>query len=217
MITMVSTIANGGTYIKPRIVKQIVNSETGEVTNIKPETKDRVISEDTANKMLSMMNSVVAEGTGKNAQVLGYSIGGKTGTSEDGVNTGKYVTSFIGVAPISDPEVAILITLYNPTGEGGHQGGGVAAPIGSQVFGEILPYLEIKKDNEESGEKQEVEVPNLMGMTVKEAKETLENLGLEIEIKEEEENNSNQEQIITKQLPKAGIKIKQGTSVIVFV
>ena len=217
MITMVSTIANGGTYIKPRIVKQIVNSETGEVTNIKPETKDRVISEDTANKMLSMMNSVVAEGTGKNAQVLGYSIGGKTGTSEDGVNTGKYVTSFIGVAPISDPEVAILITLYNPTGEGGHQGGGVAAPIGSQVFGEILPYLEIKKDNEESGEKQEVEVPNLMGMTVKEAKETLENLGLEIEIKEEEENNSNQEQIITKQLPKSGIKIKQGTSVIVFV
>lgn len=123
MITMVSTIANGGTYIKPRIVKQIVNSETGEVTNIKPETKDRVISEDTAKKMLSMMNSVVAEGTGKNAQVLGYSIGGKTGTSEDGVNTGKYVTSFIGVAPISDPEVAILITLYNPTGEGGHQGG----------------------------------------------------------------------------------------------
>ena len=217
MITMVSTIANGGTYIKPRIVKQIVNSETGEVTNIKPETKDRVISEDTAKKMLSMMNSVVAEGTGKNAQVLGYSIGGKTGTSEDGVNTGKYVTSFIGVAPISDPEVAILITLYNPTGEGGHQGGGVAAPIGSQVFGEILPYLEIKKDNEESGEKQEVEVPNLIGMTVKEAKETLENLGLEIEIKEEEENNSNQEQIITKQLPKAGIKIKQGTSVIVFV
>ena len=98
-----------------------------------------------------------------------------------------------------------------------HQGGGVAAPIGSQVFGEILPYLEIKKDNEESGEKQEVEVPNLIGMTVKEAKETLENLGLEIEIKEEEENNSNQEKTITKQLPKAGIKIKQGTSVIVFV
>ena len=70
-----------------------------------------------------MMNSVVAEGTGKNAKVEGYSVGGKTGTSEDGVNTGKYVTSFIGVAPIEDPEVAILVTLYNPTGEGGHQGG----------------------------------------------------------------------------------------------
>ena len=60
---------------------------------------------------------------GKNAQVQGYSLGGKTGTSEDGVNTGKYVTSFIGVATINNPEVAILITLYNPTGEGGHKGG----------------------------------------------------------------------------------------------
>ena len=55
--------------------------------------------------------------------VLGYRIGGKTWTSEDGVNTGKYVTSFVGVAPISDPQVVVLITLYNPTGEGGHQGG----------------------------------------------------------------------------------------------
>ena len=70
-----------------------------------------------------MMKSVVAEGTGKNAKVEGYSIGGKTGTSEDGVNTNKYVTSFIGVAPISDPEIVVLVTLYNPTGEGGHQGG----------------------------------------------------------------------------------------------
>ncbi len=123
MITMVSTIANGGTYIQPRIVKETIDSETGEVTSINSIKKDRVISEETSKKMLSMMESVVAEGTGKNAQVQGYSIGGKTGTSEDGVNTGKYVTSFIGVASISDPEVAILITLYNPTGEGGHQGG----------------------------------------------------------------------------------------------
>ena len=70
-----------------------------------------------------MMESVVAEGTGKNAQVLGYRVGGKTGTSEDGVNTNKYVASFCGVAPISDPQVVMLITLYNPTGEAGHQGG----------------------------------------------------------------------------------------------
>ena len=172
MITMVSTIANGGIYTQPRIVKQIINSQTGEIKNIETVKKDRVISEDTAKKMLSMMESVVAEGTGKNAQVKGYAIGGKTGTSEDGVNTGKYVTSFIGVAPISNPEVAILITLYNPTGEGGHQGGGVAAPIASQVLGEVLPYLEIKKDNQDEEEKGEVEVPNLIGLTRKEAKKT---------------------------------------------
>ena len=95
------------------------------------------------------MESVVSEGTGKNSKVEGYRIGGKTGTSEDGVNTGKYVTSFCGVAPIDDPEIVILITLYNPTGEGGHQGGGVAAPVGGQIFSEILPYLKIQKSNQE--------------------------------------------------------------------
>ena len=193
MITMVSTIANGGIYTQPRIVKQIINSQTGEIKNIETVKKDRVISEDTAKKMLSMMESVVAEGTGKNAQVKGYAIGGKTGTSEDGVNTGKYVTSFIGVAPISNPEVAILITLYNPTGEGGHQGGGVAAPIASQVLGEVLPYLEIKKDNQDEEEKGEVEVPNLIGLTRKEAKKTLEEEGLLIETKESLKTNLDDE------------------------
>ena len=216
MITMVSTIANGGIYTQPRIVKQIINSQTGEVKNIETVKKDRVISEDTAKKMLSMMESVVAEGTGKNAQVKGYAIGGKTGTSEDGVNTGKYVTSFIGVAPISNPEVAILITLYNPTGEGGHQGGGVAAPIASQVLGEVLPYLEIKKDNQDEEEKGEAEVPNLIGLTREEAKKMLEEVGLLIETKESLKTNLGEDdETIKSQLPKAGIKIKQGSTVYV--
>ena len=163
MITAVSTIANNGTYVKPRIVKKIVDSTTGEVTEIPTEKTENVISKETAEGVLSMMESVVAEGTGKNAQVQGYSIGGKTGTSEDGVNTGKYVTSFVGVAPVSDPEVVILITLYNPTGEGGHQGGGVATPIASQVLGEVLPYLEVQKDNQEDvNVQEEVEVPSIV-------------------------------------------------------
>jgi len=70
-----------------------------------------------------MMETVVKEGTGRNSQVKGYSIGGKTGTSEDGVNTNRYITSFVGVADVSNPEVIIVIILYNPTGVGGHQGG----------------------------------------------------------------------------------------------
>ncbi len=123
MVTMVSSIANGGKYVKPRIVKKIINSETGEENVIEPEFKNQVISNETSEKVLSMMTSVVSEGTGKNARVQGYNVGGKTGTSEDGVNTGKYVTSFIGVAPTDNPRVCILVTLYNPTGEGGHQGG----------------------------------------------------------------------------------------------
>lgn len=123
LVTAVSGIANNGILMQPRIVKQIVDSTTGETEKIEPVEVNRVISEESAKGVLSMMQSVVDEGTGKNAQVKGYSIGGKTGTSEDGVNTNKYVTSFIGVAPIEDPEIVLLITLYNPTGEGGHQGG----------------------------------------------------------------------------------------------
>ena len=143
MITMVSTIANNGRYIYPRIVKQIQDAETGNVQDIETKFGDQVISEKTAQDILSMMTSVVSEGTGKNARVQGYNIGGKTGTSEDGVNTGKYVTSFIGVAPTDDPQLTILITLYNPTGEGGHQGGGVAAPVAGKILSEIISYLEI--------------------------------------------------------------------------
>lgn len=134
MLTVVSTIANNGKKFTPRLVKATIDGTTGERKDIDMIQGEQVISEATAKKVLSMMESVVSEGTGKNAQVKGYSIGGKTGTSEDGVNTGKYVTSFVGVADISDPNVAIIIVLYNPTGEGGHQGGGVAAPIASQVL-----------------------------------------------------------------------------------
>lgn len=142
MITAVSSIANDGIYIKPRIVKSIQNSVTGEITEMPVETGEQIISKENAEKVLSMMNSVVSEGTGKNAQVAGYEVGGKTGTSEDGVNTNKYVTSFCGVAETDNPKIVLLITLYNPTGEGGHQGGGVAAPVGGKILSEVLPYLD---------------------------------------------------------------------------
>lgn len=144
MVTAVSSIANKGVYIKPRIVKSIQNSVTGEITEMPVETGEQIISKENAEKVLSMMNSVVSEGTGKNAKVEGYQVGGKTGTSEDGVNTGKYVTSFCGVAETDNPSIVLLITLYNPTGEGGHQGGGVAAPVGGKILNEVLPYLDNK-------------------------------------------------------------------------
>ena len=124
LVTAVSSIANGGNSIKPRVVKKVIDSETKMITDIPIQNAGRVISKETSEKVLSMMESVVSEGTGKNAKVIGYRIGGKTGTSEDGVNTNKYVTSFCGVAPIDNPQAVVLVTLYNPTGEGGHQGGG---------------------------------------------------------------------------------------------
>ena len=217
MITMVSTIANGGTYTKPRIVKAIINSETKEMTNIDVVKENRVISEETSKNVLSMMESVVAEGTGKNSQVAGYRIGGKTGTSEDGVNTGKYVTSFIGVAPISDPQVAILVTLYNPTGEGGHQGGGVAAPIGSQLFGEILPYLDIKKDGNinEEDELSDTIVQNVIGLSVNDATKVLKENNLNLVINNQQESVDKENTFIIKQVPSEGIIVKEKSNVYV--
>ena len=149
---------------------------------------------------------------GKMLGVKGYRIGGKTGTSEDGVNTGKYVTSFIGVAPINDPQVTVLITLYNPTGEGGHQGGGVAAPVGGQIFGEVLPYLEIKKEEEENNLEQ-VEIPNIIGISIKEAETKIKETGLEINIEDKEIDKEST--IIKEQIPNEGIKVNKGSKIIV--
>lgn len=132
MIAMAGTIGNKGNYVKPRVVKKIIDSATGNETIIEPVYRD-AISKETAEEILSMMTSVVDTGTGKNAKVEGYLVGGKTGTSEDGVNTGKYVTSFLGIAPTDNPCLTILVTLYNPTGEGGHQGGAVAAPVAGKI------------------------------------------------------------------------------------
>lgn len=160
------------------------------------------------------MESVVAEGTGKNAKVAGFRVGGKTGTSEDGVNTNKYVTSFVGVAPISEPKVTILVTLYNPTGEGGHQGGAVAAPVAGQILGEVLPYLELKEDNEETKVSNEsVIVPDIKYKTLKEAESILKENDLKAQY-DIEVNKEDKEKIIVKeQIPSAGITINAGSTV----
>ena len=210
MATMLSTIANKGKYVKPRLVKTIIKSDTEERKEVEPEYKNQVISEETAEKVLNMMESVVSEGTGKNAKVEGYRIGGKTGTSEDGVNTGKYVTSFIGVAPIENPQMVMLVTLYNPTGEGGHQGGGVAAPVAGKIFAEVLPYLNIKKEDGET--KAQIKVPDLTGKTIKEAEKILKENNLKIEL---DENETDKEKIITKQIPEKEIFVDEETSIIV--
>lgn len=216
MVTAVSSIANGGEYVEPRIVKEIIDSATGETEEIAIKKGNRVISAETANDVLSMMQSVVEDGTGRNAQVKGYLVGGKTGTSEDGVNTNKYVTSFMGIAPISDPQVVILVTLYNPTGEGGHQGGGVAAPVGGQILGEVLPYLDLKQDKEtEEENKEDVLMPEIRGITVKEARNKLKEFDLELEINNQENEIDENEVCVKEQIPKPGIKITKETKVYV--
>ena len=215
LVTAVSAIANGGTSVQPRVVKEIIDSQTKEITEVPVKTNGTVISKETSEKVLSMMESVVSEGTGKNAKVAGYRIGGKTGTSEDGVNTNKYVTSFCGVAPIDNPQVVVLVTLYNPTGEGGHQGGGVAAPVGGQIFSEILPYLEISQGNQEEIEVvEEIETPDMIGLSIKEAEKLAKENELELQIEETDELDK-ENTIIKDQTPKAGISIKKGSKIYV--
>lgn len=208
MAKIVATIANGGKTVNPRLVRAIQDSKTREIKELAIKEGEQVISKENAEKVLSMMQSVVDEGTGKNAKVEGYNIGGKTGTSEDGVNTGKRIASFVGVADVTDPEVVIVVILYNPTGEGGHQGGGVAAPVAGQILGEVLPYMEISRENEEI--KETVEMPNVTGITFEEAKKILKEA--ELETSSEMEAGT----IITDQLPKAGIQITKGTKVILY-
>ena len=216
LATAVSTIANGGVKVTPRVVKQIVNSETGEITDIPVKTGEQVISKEHAAEVLDMMESVVALGTGKRGQVAGYRVGGKTGTSEDGVNTNKYVASFLGVAPISDPTVVALVTLYDPKGEAGHQGGVVAAPVGGQVLSEILPYLELTKDNEKEEDiKKQVEVPNVEGLSIKEATKILKNVNLNLQIENSPEDLDTENTIIKEQVPKKGITVYESTKIII--
>ena len=213
LVTAVSSIANGGTSVKPRVVKQIINSETKEVTDVPVENNGTVISKETSEKVLSMMESVVSEGTGKNAKVAGYRIGGKTGTSEDGVNTNKYVTSFLGVAPIDNPQIVLLVTLYNPTGEGGHQGGGVAAPVGGQIFSEVLPYLEVTKTSTEEETVEQVQTPDVLGKTLKEAEKILKESGLEASLGNLSEDIDKENTYIKEQTPSAGIVVNKGSKI----
>ncbi len=213
LVTAVSSIANGGTSVKPRVVKQIINSETKEVTDVPVENNGTVISKETSEKVLSMMESVVSEGTGKNAKVAGYRIGGKTGTSEDGVNTNKYVTSFLGVASIDNPQIVLLVTLYNPTGEGGHQGGGVAAPVGGQIFSEVLPYLEVTKTSTEEETVEQVQTPDVLGKTLKEAEKILKESGLEASFGNLSEDIDKENTYIKEQTPSAGIVVNKGSKI----
>lgn len=146
--------------------------------------------------------------------MLGYRIGGKTGTSEDGVNTNKYVTSFCGVAPIENPQVVVLVTLYNPTGEGGHQGGGVAAPVGGQIFSEILPYLEVNQGNKEEIENvEEIEAPDLLGKTLIEAQKVAKENEIDLVIEDEREDLEKENSIVKEQVPRPGIKIHKESKI----
>jgi len=159
MITAASAIANDGILLQPQIVDHITNTDTGEVTTFAPNEVRKIISKETADKVASMMESVVEIGTGKKVKyddsikdsMSGYSIGGKTGTSEpiNGSSDG-YVASFLAISPVENTKIVLLVILKNP-GEGvNHNGGQIAAPTAGKMLSEILPYLGIDNGNKDS-------------------------------------------------------------------
>lgn len=219
LVTAVSSIANEGILVKPQIVKQTVDSSTGAISRTSVEEKRQVISKETAETMLDLMEYVVEDGTGKYAQVSGYSVGGKSGTSEPlYANTEEgYVASFIGVAPISKPEVVILVAIYDPKGEAGHQGGQVAGPVVSQILSEVLPYLDITSStdshtNDTSNIYNTTSLPDVTNMTTAKAKEILEKAGFNVQISGVEDSST----LVMEQTPKAGVKLLDEASVFLY-
>ena len=141
LLRAVSAVVNGGTLITPHLGVRIVDSTSGENTTLSYETEEGRVSEQTVETMRSLLDAVVSEGTGKNAQVEGYQVGGKTATSEKlPRGTGKYISSFLGFAPSDDPEIMGLLLIDEPTGV--YYGGTIAAPVMAEIFQNILPYLD---------------------------------------------------------------------------
>lgn len=145
MCTAICAIANNGNLLQPKIVKSMTNTDTGEVTNFDTKIVRQVLSKKTTEEMKSMMQSVVTDGTGKNAQVTGYTIGGKSGTSEPIASDKKagYTSSFAAISPIENTQVVVLVILYDPAGKN-HHGGQTAAPVVSKILRETLPYMGIE-------------------------------------------------------------------------
>ena len=146
LATTVSTIVNGGVRITPHLGVQVLNDD-GEIIQKFHYDREQVLSEKTSKQMRELLESVVSQGTGKNAYIEGYEIGGKTATSQTlPRSANKYISSFVGFAPAENPQVLALVVIYNP--QGVYYGGTVAAPVIRSVFENILPYLGIEKTGE---------------------------------------------------------------------
>ena len=210
VISAVSAVVNGGNLMKPRIIKAYTDSEGKITETFEPETVRSVISQETSASMRDIMEHVVSEGTGKGGYVEGFRIGGKTGTSEKlPRGRGKYIASFVGVAPADNPQLVCLLLLDEPNA-GATGGGAIAAPAVGRIFEDVLPYLGYEAQyTEETADKISVSVPNINGLTVQEALEKLDKAGLKINPKGNGEKINNQ-------IPAAGTKLHKGSVVIAY-
>ena len=206
--------------MKPYVVKETLNSDGSVASKTEPTVVRQVISAETSKTVCEMLEKVVGdkvEGTGKNAYVAGYRIGGKTGTSENvakEAETGEkqYIVSFIGVAPMDDPQIAILVLLDNPSNDCGVyvSGGAMGAPTVAKMLSDILPYMGVEAKYD-SSDKQVVDktVPKLAGMTQAEATEKAKTEGLTVRFVGSGEK-------VTAQLPAANTVVAAGSQLIAY-
>ena len=213
MITAISTIANDGVLMKPIIVDKITNTDTGSVTNVEPTAVRQVISKETATTMKELMESVVVNGTGYRGAVTGYSVGGKTGTSEpiDSKESEGYVASFVAISPVEDTQIVLLVCFYGV--ERGQQGGQVAAPVASQMLTEILPCMGVPSDTTANDNSDLIQVPEIRNKTFTEAEKTLKSAGFTVKSVTNQDKNS---VTVSDQVPKPGVSLSKNSVIVLY-
>ncbi len=214
LLTAVCSIGNDGILLEPRYVKALTDENDKVVKEYEKKEVRRVISEDTAAEMCDIMEYVVSEGGAGGAKVTGYRVGGKTGTAnkvEDGKYGDNYYSSFIGMAPMDDPQVAILVVVDSP--KGAFYGSTVACPIAKSILTDVLRYMNIEPQytDEEKAvlESNYTTVPNIVGQEYSEAVGII--AGKDLNCASEDETGENY--IVAAQYPAAGTKVKVGSDV----
>ena len=210
LLRAAASIVNGGHLITPHFAKGIADENGNIVENFQYEQGDQIISRETSETMKTILESVVSEGTGSKAYLSGYRIGGKTATSEKlPRRSGKYIASFMAFAPAEEPQVMALVLIDEP--QGVYYGGTVAGPVMQELLQNILPYLGVeRKYNEKEAEaaaEQQTVVPDLVGLSLNEAKAELFQAGISAEIRQVGE-------IVERQMPPAGETVNKGTKII---
>ena len=219
LVRAISSVVNGGNLMEPYIVSEVLNADGKTVLQQEPTVIRQVISPETSKTMCELLKSVVDVGTAKNASVAGFSIGGKTGTSEkidvldeNGQPTLDKIVSFVGIAPMDDPEYIVLVALDTPSRATGTyiSGGVMAAPTVGAVMADILPYLGVKQSfSEEDVAGKTIVLDDLAGMTPKEADKHLKELGLTAQYIGTGET-------VTGQIPKAGTAVSGGSQILLY-
>ncbi|MNJ36278.1 stage V sporulation protein D [Paenibacillus bouchesdurhonensis] len=216
-ITAVSAAINGGKLFKPHVTKSWVNPESGQIVDeVEPTVVRQVVSEETSKQVRNALESVVANGTGGNAFIDGYRVGGKTGTAQKVVNgrysTSEHIVSFIGFAPADDPQIVVYTAVDNP--QGIQFGGVVAAPIVRNILTDALEYMKVPPRKEQVakkykyGETKIVTVPDLIGHSVQ---EIYEDLNMNFSLAKSGVGN-----IVINQAPKPGTRVESGSTIRIY-